>query len=497
MDSSLTNDFHPLEPTDFSQESKKVIDFIANYYTNVEKYPVLSQVKPGYLKTLLPDSAPVSSESLEDILNDITTSIMPGITHWQSPNFFAYFPATTSTAGFLGEMLCSGFNLGETNTSPAAAELETLVMDWMAQMLELPRSFLSSGNGSGVLQLSTSEAMVCTLATAREKVLREIGYEGISRLVVYASDQTHSSLQKCVELVGIPPSNFRCLPTTYSGGFSLTPRTLEDAIEKDIESGLVPFYVCATVGTTGCGAVDPVEELGKVARKYNLWFHIDAAYGGSACICPEFRHYLDGVEHANSFSMSPHKWFLTYVDCCCLWVQNPDNSLMEGLPTISPEYLMNDDDDSESKDMEDYKDWQIASNKRFLAIKLWVVIRRHGLATLRFHIRSDVKLASYFESLVAKDNRFEVVVPRKFALVCFRLKSSHSKEDKNQNQELNKKLLLEVNKSGHAFMIHAVVDGVYFIRCAIGSTLTQECHVVSLWKLIQEKATLVLLNSSN
>ncbi|KAJ4832794.1 Tyrosine decarboxylase 2 [Turnera subulata] len=488
---SLSNDsFAPLEPKEFSQESKKVIDFIADYYSNIEKYPVLSQVKPGYLKTELPDSAPYSPEPLEDILNDIDAKLMPGFTHWQSPNFFAYFQINASTAGFLGEMLCSGFNIINFCwlASPAATELEILVMDWMAKMLQLPPSFMSSGNGGGVLQSSTCEAIVCTLAAARDKVLAEVGYEAITKLVVYSSDQTHSSLQKGVKIVGIPPSNVRCLPTAFSEGFSLSPQTLEEAIRKDIMSGFIPLYLCGTVGTTACGAVDPIEKLGKVARKYNLWFHIDAAYAGSACICPEFRHYLDGVELADSLSMNPHKWFLTNMDCCCLWVKNPD-SLIDSLST-NPEYLRNAP--SESGNVVDYKDWQIPLSRRFRAMKLWVVIRRHGLATLRFHIRSDVKLATYFESKVAKDSRFEMVVPRKFALVCFRLKAG---KDSKDDENLNKKLLQEVNESGNAFMTHAVVGGVYFIRCAVGSTLTEERHVEGLWKLIQEKATKVLLDA--
>ncbi|KAJ4822353.1 hypothetical protein Tsubulata_050021 [Turnera subulata] len=495
MASLSTNAFHPLEPTDFSQDSKKVIDFIADYYKNIEKYPVLSQVKPGYLKPQFPDTAPYSPESLEDILKDIDASIIPGLTHWQSPNFFAYFQANASTAGFLGEMLCSGFNVVNFGwiTSPAATELETLVMDWMAKMLELPPPFMSSGNGGGVLHSSTCEAIVCTLAAARDKVLTKNGHEAITKLVVYSSDQTHSSLQKGVKLVGIPPTNVRCLPTAFPEGFSLSPLTLEAAIRKDIKSGFIPLYLCGTVGTTACGAVDPVGKLGKVARKYNLWFHIDAAYAGSACICPEFRHYLDGVELADSFSMNPHKWFLTNMDCCCLWVQNPD-SLIESLST-KPEYLRNGATDT--LNVIDYKDWQIALSRRFIALKLWVVIRRHGLATLRFHIRSDVKLASYFESLVAKDSRFEVVLPRKFALVCFRLKAGKNKaHNENLNQRLNKKLLQGVNESGNAFMTHAVVGGVYFIRCAVGSTLTEERHVEGLWKLIQDKATKVLLNAT-
>ncbi|KAJ6434135.1 hypothetical protein OIU84_017779 [Salix udensis] len=448
MGSPSTNTFSSLDSNGFTNDSKMVIDFIAEYYKNIENYPVQSQVKPGYLLTKLPDTAPYCPESLEDVLKDVTDSIIPGLTHWQSPNFFAYFQSNASTAGFVGEMLCTGLNVVGFSwiASPAATELESTVMDWMGKMLKLPSTFLFSGNGGGVLHGSTCEAIVCTLAAARDRTLRNIGAENIAKLVVYASDQTHSTLLKGVKLVGIPSSNFRCLSTSFSSEFSLSPQSVEDAIENDIKAGYVPLFLCATVGTTACGAVDPVMDLGKIARKYNLWFHIDAAYAGSACICPEFRHYLDGIELADSLSMNPHKWLLTNMDCCCLWVQQP-RLLIESLSS-NPEFLKNN-----------------ATN-------------------LMFHIRSHVNLAKRFESLVANDSRFEVVVPRRFSLVCFRLKHN----DACKASELNRKLLAAVNESGRAFMTHSVVGGLFIIRCAVGSTLIEERHVDDLWKLIQEKA---------
>ncbi|EEF23988.1 aromatic amino acid decarboxylase, putative, partial [Ricinus communis] len=238
-----------------------VIDFIAEYYKNIEKYPVQSQVQPGYLSTKLPKSAPYCPESIEDILKDISDSIIPGLTHWQSPNFFAYFQINASNAGFLGEMLCSGLNVVGFNwiSSPAATELESLVVDWMGNLMKLPSSFLFSGNGGGVLHGSTCEAIICTLVAARDRALKRLGWDKITKLVVYASDQTHATLQKGTRIVGIPFSNIRSLPTSYSSGFSLSSRTLQEAIENDIKSGLVPIFLCATVGTTTCGAVDPIE----------------------------------------------------------------------------------------------------------------------------------------------------------------------------------------------------------------------------------------------
>ncbi|XP_065853518.1 tyrosine decarboxylase 1-like [Euphorbia lathyris] len=479
--STTTNSFIPLDPNTLCDESKLVIDFIADYYNNIENYPVQSQVQPGYLSSKIPLSAPYLPESIEHILKDVSDSIIPGLTHWQSPNFFGYFPASASNAGFLGEMLCSGLNVVGFNwiSSPAATELESRLMDWMADLLKLPSSFLFSGNGGGVLHGTTCEAVVCTLAAARDRALQMFGWDHITKLVVYTSDQTHSTIHKGAKLVGIPSCNIRALSTSVSNGFSLSPQTLEEAIEKDMASGFLPLYLCGTIGTTACGAVDPIKELGKIANKHNIWFHIDAAYAGNACICPEFRHYLDGVEFADSISMNLHKWFLTNLTCCCLWIKQP-RLLIESLST-SPEYLRNSA--TESNKVIDYKDWQLSLSRRFLALKVWVVIRRHGVVNLMHHIRSDVMLAKRLESLVKNDKRFEIVVPRKFALVCFRLKL--------KTNDLNRELLAELNKSGRAFVTHGMVEGMYFIRCCIGSTLTEEKHVDELWNLIQEKTDML------
>ncbi|XVF42434.1 hypothetical protein PTKIN_Ptkin01aG0362700 [Pterospermum kingtungense] len=381
-----------------------MIDFISDYCKNIETYPVQSMVEPGYLSAKLPEAAPYRPDSLEDILKYVNDCIVPGLTHWQSPNFFCYFHANASTA--------------------AATELESLVLDWIGQMLKLPSSFLFSGTSGGVLHGSTCEAAICTLAAARDKALKELG-------------------------------------------------------------GLVPLFLCATIGTTASGAVDPIAELGKVAI-YKLWLHIDAAYAGSACICPELRHYLDGVELANSISMNPHKWFLTNMDCCCLWIKEP-KLLVDSLST-DPEYLRNKA--SKLKGVVDYKDWQISLSRRFRALKLWIVIHRHGLANLMYHIRTDISMAKRFEEFVAKDDqRFEIVVPIKLALVCFRIKPKHEAE----GTEINCKLLDPINSSGRAFMTHAVVGRINVLWCAIGTTLSEQHHVDALWKLFQEKADVLLM----
>ncbi|XP_077210927.1 tyrosine decarboxylase-like [Tasmannia lanceolata] len=487
---------NPLNPEEFRKQGYMVIDFLADYYRDIQKYPVRSQVEPGYLRKLLPETAPHNPEPLETILQDVQTDIIPGITHWMSPNHFAYFPCTASTAGFLGEMLSTGFNVVGFSwiTSPAATELESIIMDWLAKMLQLPKPFLFSHNGGGVLQGTTCEAVLCTISAARDRKLNLIGRENINRLVVYCSDQTHCGFQKAAKIAGIHPDNFRAVRTKRSDNFGLSPESLHKTIINDVEAGLIPLFLCATVGTTASTAVDPVGPLCDVAIKYGMWVHVDAAYAGSACICPEFRHYIDGVEKVDSFSLNAHKWFFTNLDCCCLWVKDP-GLLVKALST-NPEYLKNKA--TESSQVIDYKDWQIALSRRFRAMKLWLVLRSYGVVNLRSFIRSHVKMANHFEGLVLMDKRFEIVVPRTFSLVCFRLRpppvviGSEIMSGDEYANDLNCKLLEGMNASGRLYMTHAVVGGVYMIRFAVGGTLTEESHVNSAWKVVQEHGDALL-----
>ncbi|CAL5409246.1 unnamed protein product [Camellia sinensis] len=504
-----TSMLNPLDPEEFRKQGHMIVDFLADYYQNVEKYPVRSQVEPGYLPKCLPESAPYEPEPIETILQDVQMHIMPGITHWQSPNYFAYFPSSGSTAGFLGEMLSTGFNVVGLNwmSSPAATELESIVMDWLGKMLQLPMSFLFCGNGGGVLQGTTCEAILCTLIAARDQILNKIGRDSIGKLVVYGSDQTHFALQKATKIAGINPENFRAISTTKSTAFGLSPDSLESAILLDVESGLIPLFLCATVGTTSTTAIDPLGPLCDVAKRYDMWVHVDAAYAGSACICPEFRHYIDGVEGANSFSLNAHKWFFTNLDCCCVWVKDP-NAVIKALST-NPEYLRNKA--TESKQVVDYKDWQIALSGRFRAMKLWLVLRSYGVANLRNLIRGHVNMAKHFEGLVAMDSRFEVVAPRNFGLVCFRIspsaltlsdhnhnnKASESGSDENHANEINSKLLESINASGRMYMSHGVTGGVYAIRFAVGATLSNYQHVDLAWQVIQGHAHAILAASLN
>ncbi|XP_021900924.1 aromatic-L-amino-acid decarboxylase-like [Carica papaya] len=480
--------FNPLDPEEFRNQAHQMVDFIADYYQKIETHPVLTQVQPGYLRTAQPENAPYKPEPFDSILKDVHNQIIPGMTHWLSPNFFAFFPATVSTASFLGEMLCTCFNSVGFNwlASPAATELEMLVMDWLASMLKLPNSFMFSSTGGGVIQNTTSDAVLVTLVAARERTIHKLGPGGhLHKLVAYASDQTHSTFTKACKIAGLHTCNIRLIPTCFDSAFALSPVLFRTVVEADVAAGLVPLYLCLTVGTTSTTAVDPVQPLADVANAYGVWVHVDAAYSGSACICPEFRHYLDGVERVDSLSLSPHKWLLSYLDCCCLWVKN-SNSVVKALST-NPEYLRNKP--SESNSVVDYKDWQVGTGRRFKSLRLWFVFRMYGVANLQSHIRSDVRMAKMFEGLVRSDGRFEIVVPRRFALVCFRLKKTGSGQ---RTDGLNRKLLDRVNGTGRIYMTHTVVGGIFVLRFAVGATLTQECHVVEAWQLIREAADEVL-----
>lgn len=470
------------------ENAHKMVDFIADYYKYIEDFPVLSQVQPGYLRELLPETAPKDPESLKDVLDDVREKIFPGVTHWQSPNFFAYYPSNSSIAGFLGEMLSAGINMVGFSwiTSPAATELEMIVLDWLAKLLNLPRDFHSTGQGGGVIQGTASEAILVVLLAARDRILRKIGKDSIGKLVVYASDQTHSAMKKACQIAGIHQENCRFLNTDAANDYALSPESLTEAISCDIASGLIPTFLCATVGSTSSTAVDPLPALGKIAKSNGIWFHVDAAYAGSACICPEFRHYLDGVEEADSFNMNAHKWFLTNFDCSALWVKDK-SALIQSLST-NPEYLKNKA--SEANMVVDYKDWQIPLGRRFRSLKLWMVLRLYGLENLQAYIRNHVELARRFEEFISQDPRFQVVAPRKFSLVCFHLMPPHSNED--LANKLNRDLLDAVNSSGKLFISHTVLSGKYTLRFAVGAPLTEERHVNEAWKVLEEKASALL-----
>ena len=469
--------FH-MTPEQFRQYGRAVIDWIADYYEKVESFPVLSQVKPGDIRNSLPEHPPEKGESVTDMLKDVEKLILPGITHWQSPNFFAYFPANASGPAILGDLLSSGLAVQGMiwATSPACTELETLVLDWLVDMLDLPRKFKSDSSGGGVIQDAASSASLCAVLAARERASNfQVNARGSNRkLVAYTSTQGHSSIEKAVKIAGIGKDNLHLIEVDKN--FAMQPARLEARIEEDLRAGLTPFFVCATVGTTSSHALDPLKEIGEICKRYQLWLHVDAAMAGTAALCPEFRFIHQGLEYADSYCFNPHKWMFTNFDCDCFYVADR-NALIKTL-SVLPEYLKNKA--TESGAVIDYRDWHIPMGRRFRSLKLWFVIRHYGIEGLQYLVRKHVQMAQNFKQWVEAEPRFEIVAPVPLNLVCFRHKGG---------DDLNEKLLDRLNNSGELYLSHTKLNDQYVIRMCIAQTHTEERHVRTAWKKIQEAAT--------
>jgi len=462
---------------EFRMFGRMAVDWIADYWGEVESFPVLSQVEPGEIRAQLPPEPPEEGEPFELMLADVDRIIMPGITHWQSPDFFAFFPANTSGPAILGELLSAGLGVQGMlwATSPACTELETHVLDWMAQIVDLPPKFLSTGRGGGVIQDSASSATLCALLAARERATGGTGNlkGGDGRLTVYTSSQGHSSIEKAVMIAGIGKDNLRFVDV--DDAFAMRPDALEHMIHEDKAAGLVPAFVCATIGTTSSNAMDPIGEIGRVCQRYGLWLHVDGAMSGTAAVCPEFRHLFAGLELADSYAFNPHKWMFTNFDCDCFWVTDRA-ALIEAL-SILPEYLRNKA--TESGAVIDYRDWQVSLGRRFRALKLWFVIRHYGVEGLRFHIRRHVELAQRFAGWVEEHPDFEIAAPAPLNLVCFR----HHGGD-----ELNQELMETLNAGGDLYLTHTRLSDRFTLRLVVGQTHTEEQHVERAWQAIQETA---------
>lgn len=470
-----TKSFH-MSPEEFRRQGYAVIDWIADYLARVGDFPVLSRVKPGEIRSQLPQAAPQAGEAFEAILGDVERVILPGITHWQSPNFYAYFPANASGPAILGDLLSSGLGVQGMlwSTSPACTELETQVLDWLVPMLGLPERFLSSGSGGGVIHDSASSAVLCALLAGRERATQfhsnRHGCDG--RLIAYCSTQTHSSVEKAAKIAGIGAENLRQIEVDEN--FAMRPQALARQIAADEAAGLTPFFVCATVGTTSSNAIDPVRALARVCQQGNLWLHVDAAMCGTAALCPEFRSLHDGVEFADSYCFNPHKWMFTNFDCDCFYVADRKH-LIQTL-SVLPEYLRNQA--TESGAVIDYRDWQVPLGRRFRALKLWFVIRHYGIEGLRHHVREHVRLAQEFAGWVRNDERFELAAPAPLNLVCFRLR---------QGDAANQALLNALNASGDLYLTHTKLDGKLTLRLCVGQTHTEARHVQAAWRRVLEE----------
>jgi aromatic-L-amino-acid decarboxylase len=461
-----------MTPDDFRRTAHELVDWIADYLAHTDRHPVVPAVRPGDIRRALPPAPPEAGEPVERILADVRETIVPGMTHWGHPGFFAYFPASSSEPSILAEMLTAalGAQCMSWQTSPAATELEQVAMDWVRQMIGLPASF------TGVIQDTASTATLVALLTARERAtLGAAGRQGLAeagtRMAVYASRERHSSIDKAVKLAGFGLERLRLVPTDAAQGMDVD--ALAAMMAEDAANDVLPAAVVATIGTTGTTGIDPVRRIAEVAGAHGAWLHVDAAYAGTAALLPEMRHHFDGWELADSVLFNPHKWMLVNFDCTAYFVRDVDALLRTFSAT--PEYLRTAHD----ADVVNYRDWGIQLGRRFRALKLWWVIRSYGVEGLRERIRAHCAWAREFASWVAADERFEVVAPVPFALVCFRLRAG---------DEATRALLERVNATGRVFLTHTVVDGRYVIRLSIGARATERRHVEQAWGLLRELA---------
>ncbi len=464
-----------MKKDEFRKYGYQLIDWIADYLEKVENYPVKSEARPGDIKSALPLSPPLQPESMDRILEDFEKIIIPGLTHWQHPGWFAYFPANNSPSSILGELLSAGLGTQGMvwQTSPAATELEEVVMDWLRQMIGLPESF------SGVIQDTASTATLCALLAAREKITGfEVNVNGFKEpLRVYASREAHSSVEKGVKIAGYGKKNLVYIPVDEE--FAMIPGELERAIEADLKAGLKPACVVATVGTTSSGAVDPLKPIGEICQRYGLWLHVDAAYAGTAAILPEKRWVLEGAELADSLVFNPHKWMMTNFDCSAFFVR--DAAALTRTFEIHPEYLKTGVDAV----VKNFRDWGIQLGRRFRALKLWFVIRDYGVEGIKKIIRKHIHLAELFRDELRQDKRFEIMAPVYFSLVCFRLNDGRPDVELNA---LNQKLLENINSTGRVFLTHTTMNGRFTIRLVVGQRTTEERHVRTALEIIRSKA---------
>lgn len=472
---------------EFRNYGRKMVDFIADYLENIREREVVHKVTPGYLKKLLPDEAPENPEDFAEVFKDIEKIIMPGVTHWHSPYFHGYFAAGNSYPSILGDMLsdaigCIGFSWA---ASPACTELEVITTDWLGKMLALPEEFLHSGpgNGGGVIQSTASETVFLCLLAARNKIVDKIKKENpdimekdiLPRLVGYCTDQGNSSVHRSALLGAVKMHKLES-----DENLSLRGDTLKEAIERDKKDGLIPFFLCASLGTTGTCAFDNLEEVGPICEAEHIWMHIDAAYAGSAFVCPEYRHFMKGIQYAETFSVNPHKWMLINFDLSVMWIKN--SSYLVDAFNVDPIYLRHT---NEGK-VPDYRHWQIPLGRRFRSLKLWFMLRSYGVSGVQKYIRKHCQLAKEFEKLILDDGRFEITSKTVMGLVCFRLK---------EGNKLTELLLSEILEDGRIYMIPALCRDVYFLRLAVVAERTTSEDIRFSFEVIKTCADKVLRSS--
>jgi aromatic-L-amino-acid decarboxylase len=459
-----------MTPDEFREQGHALVEWVAGYMERVSQLPVQTAFTPGDVRALLPPHPPEQGEPWEAIVADLDRVVVPGMTNWQHPGWFAFFPANNSGPSVLGELVSAGLGAQGMlwSTAPACTELETHVMDWLREALDLPPAWHSSATGGGVIQDSASSAGICAMVAARYRSGADP-----ARLVAYASTQTHSSIEKGLRIIGVPESQLRLVDV--DDGFAMRPDDLAARIAADQAAGLVPFFCCATVGTTSSLAVDPVRAVGERCRDAGMWLHVDAAMAGVATLCPEHRHLNDGLELADSYCTNAHKWLFTNFDCDLFWVADR-TPLIESL-SVLPEYLRNAA--TESGAVIDYRDWQVPLGRRFRALKLWFVLRHYGLEGLRAALREHVALGGWLAGQVDHSSRLELAAPPRLGLVCFR----HVDGD-----VATEAMLERLNAEPSIHLTHTRLQGRYAIRVSIGQTGTRRAHVEQLWDLIEQAA---------
>ncbi len=465
-----------MDNNEFRKHAHQLVDWMADYFEEVEDYPVKPDIQPNDILEQLPESAPDKQEDFEPIFKDFEKIIMPGMTHWESPNFMGYFPANKSYPSVLAEMLTAtlGAQCMSWLTSPAATELEERTMEWLRKLLALPHSF------TGVIQSTASTSTLCALLMARERAtdfnINKSGFTENERLTVYCSSETHSSIEKDVKIAGFGRKNLRKIPVDNE--FAMQPERLEKVIRQDLQNGKKPTAVVATIGTTGSTAIDPLKKIGEICSKYDLFLHVDAAYAGTALLLPEMRWMNEGIGYADSFVFNPHKWMFTNFDCSAFFVR--DENLLVRTLGIMPEYLKTPEDQR----VKNYRDWGIPLGRRFRALKLWFVLRSFGKEGLQKIIRHHISLAQNLKEKINQHQDFELLAPVPLNTLCFRFHPSHISDEQKLN-ELNRRLLDQIQQSGELFLTHTTLNGKYTIRMVIGNTNVEQQHVEKAWTLIQ------------
>lgn len=472
-----------MDANEFRANGHAVIELIAQYLETIGDRPVTSTATPGDIRRQLPEHPPTAPEPFERVLADVNDIVIPGLTHWQHPQFFAYFPGNSSYPSILGDLLTAGLGVQGMSwvTSPACTEVETLMLDWMQELLGLPEKFRSTTDtGGGVIQGSASEATLSSILAARWRATKgAVNTDGdTSRLVAYATSQSHSSIEKGLRIAGIGTKNIRIVP--HTADFAMNADALAEQVAADRAAGLVPFWVCSTHGTTSSGAFDPTAAIGRIARANDMWLHVDSAMHGIAALAPEYRWVNDGLDWADSYCTNPHKWMGINFDCDLLWVS--DRQALLGALSILPEYLRSAA--AQSGAAIDYRDWQIPLGRRFRSLKLWFAIRTEGVEYFRSLIRNHVALTTELAEWVAADGRFEIVAPHPLNLLCLRVKGT----DPADGDARTDALIEAANATRQVLFTRTVLDGRSVLRFSIGSRTTERRHVEAAWGLLQNRA---------